>query len=981
MSSIHFLFRLRMRVMNQRLLVTSALLALLLVGCGDKSSSTSHDVSTSISAETTAASDTASLNVSPNDDRQYSTFTLANGMEVVVVSDKEAELAAVSVSVAAGSFQDPDEHLGLAHYLEHMLFLGNDKYPEANSLQKFVDLNAGAWNAYTATDHTNYFFQIKADKLAQALDNFSHYFISPKLDPTYADKERNAVNSEWSMGRTHDGWILQRVSGLTANPKNPAGRISVGNLETLQDTEESKLQDALWAFYNRYYSANLMKLVLVSNEPIDKLETMVREYFSAVPNRDVAEAKVTEPGITEREQGQHIHVKTLRDIKTLQIVFPVVNNAQLWREKPNTYLENILSSEEPGTLGKVLRDKGLAQTVSVWSDPERYGNDGVFTVNIVMTEKGMDARDEIIAAVFSYIDLVKKSGVKEAYYNELKAIAEQKFAEQPKASALALARDLAAKLIDLPARHLLDAEAVFDPFNAKVIEDVLAQMTPARARIFHIDSSEEADTPIPFYEGAYRVRKFTEDELTRWNSMAESYALALPELNDLFSEGSAQVVKSSLLTPKAILNEKGIEAFLTHADTYRENKGVLWLDLNQGAALASPANYVAAQIHAILLNQQHLSLIDKAGRAGIEINIVQSDVGSLVVRLGGYTQKHEKLIKELIADVKSLQISDADFAKAREIMVQNLKNLAKNPPYQQAIAQFNRLLRPDVSWSDEVLLAAAEKATREQIEQYHKVQLGDHLLRVYAFGNYEEKSLRDTLLDVRNTLNSAREPNARVLAAHINKPNQQLTYQADVEPTDNAVVLSFVADQASLKDALALRLLASVYSNSAFTELRTEEQLGYIVHGRSTDINERAMLMLFVQSNNTALTPLVERLNRFHQEFSQVMADLSDEDFEQLRKAEIAALTERPTNFYTEAAQFMGSFNRGDYAFDRRERELEILNTLDKEALIDGYQRLVGEHQGSRFFIQIRGANFTKEPFASTELVTFERAAASPAQE
>src|SRR5690606_25870513 len=214
---------------------------------------------------------------------------------------------------------------------------------------------------------------------------------------------------EWSMGRTHDGWILQRVSGLTANPKNPAGRISVGNLETLQDTEESKLQDALWAFYNRYYSANLMKLVLVSNEPTDKLETMVREYFSAVPNRDVAEAKVTEPGITEREQGQHIHVKTLRDIKTLQIVFPVVNNAQLWREKPNTYLENILSSEEPGTLGKVLRDKGLAQTVSVWSDPERYGNDGVFTVNIVMTEKGMDARDEIIAAVFAYIDLDRKS--------------------------------------------------------------------------------------------------------------------------------------------------------------------------------------------------------------------------------------------------------------------------------------------------------------------------------------------------------------------------------------------------------------------------------------------------------------------------------------------------------------------------------------------------------------------------------------------
>ena len=111
------------------LMCGALVLAVLATGCGDKTAST---VETAASANQTSSIASASqkasaINVSPNDDRKYSTFVLPNGLEVIVVSDKEAELAAVSVSVAAGSYQDPDAHLGLAHYLEHRLCLGNEK--------------------------------------------------------------------------------------------------------------------------------------------------------------------------------------------------------------------------------------------------------------------------------------------------------------------------------------------------------------------------------------------------------------------------------------------------------------------------------------------------------------------------------------------------------------------------------------------------------------------------------------------------------------------------------------------------------------------------------------------------------------------------------------------------------------------------------------------------------------------------------------
>lgn len=159
---------------------------------------------------------------SPSDQRDYQTFYLDNGLQVIAISDPTLEVAGASLSVGVGSYQNPESIAGLAHYLEHMLFLGTEKYPEANSFQAFVQKNAGFSNAYTATDHTNYFFQIGEGAIDEALDRFSDYFKSPTFDRTYSDKEKHAVDSEWSMGRTQDGRIINRLRGVTANPSHPA---------------------------------------------------------------------------------------------------------------------------------------------------------------------------------------------------------------------------------------------------------------------------------------------------------------------------------------------------------------------------------------------------------------------------------------------------------------------------------------------------------------------------------------------------------------------------------------------------------------------------------------------------------------------------------------------------------------------------------------------------------------------------------------
>ena len=77
---------------------------------------------------------------------------------------------AVAPQVRVGSLSDPDDILGLAHFLEHMLFFSSERYPEEDAYSKYISEHGGSTNAYTAGESTNYHFEVNADALEPALD-------------------------------------------------------------------------------------------------------------------------------------------------------------------------------------------------------------------------------------------------------------------------------------------------------------------------------------------------------------------------------------------------------------------------------------------------------------------------------------------------------------------------------------------------------------------------------------------------------------------------------------------------------------------------------------------------------------------------------------------------------------------------------------------------------------------------------------------
>jgi len=130
------------------------------------------------------------------DKREYRYITLSNKLKCLLVSDPETEKSAACVDVQVGSLSDPPNAQGLAHFLEHMLFMGTETYPEENAYSAYLSNHGGFSNAYTAEENTVYYFDVQNDFFEGALDLFASFFTCPLFTESSTMREINAVDSE-----------------------------------------------------------------------------------------------------------------------------------------------------------------------------------------------------------------------------------------------------------------------------------------------------------------------------------------------------------------------------------------------------------------------------------------------------------------------------------------------------------------------------------------------------------------------------------------------------------------------------------------------------------------------------------------------------------------------------------------------------------------------------------------------------------------
>jgi len=232
-------------------------------------------------------------------DEAVTTFTLDNGMEVVVVEDHRAPAVQHMVWYRAGSADEPKGASGVAHFLEHLLFKATDKM-EAGEFSATVAANGGRDNAFTSYDYTAYFQRVAADRLELMMRMEADRMKNIRLTPENIRTERDVILEERNQ-RTENN-----PNALFGEQLNAAQflnhRYGTPIIGWRHEMEELDLEDAL-SFYETYYSPNNAILVVSGDVEPEEVKRLAEQYYGVIPaNPDLPERIRTEepPQIAER---------------------------------------------------------------------------------------------------------------------------------------------------------------------------------------------------------------------------------------------------------------------------------------------------------------------------------------------------------------------------------------------------------------------------------------------------------------------------------------------------------------------------------------------------------------------------------------------------------------------------------------------------------------------------------------------------------
>jgi zinc protease len=219
------------------------------------------------------------------------TFTLENGLDVVVIEDHRAPVVVQMIWYQVGAADEPRGHSGIAHFLEHLMFKGTEKVGP-NEFSAILEAQGGDDNAFTSWDYTAYFQHIAADRLEMVMELEADRMRNLRLTEDDVLTEREVILEERAQRTDSDpGSLLSEQMRAAQFMNHPYGIPVIG---WRHEMEALSREDAL-SYYKRFYAPNNATLVIAGDVTPDKVRELAEKYYGPLEPSD---------GIVPRERPQ-----------------------------------------------------------------------------------------------------------------------------------------------------------------------------------------------------------------------------------------------------------------------------------------------------------------------------------------------------------------------------------------------------------------------------------------------------------------------------------------------------------------------------------------------------------------------------------------------------------------------------------------------------------------------------------------------------
>lgn len=871
----------------------------------------------------------------PGDRCQYQYLELSNGLRVLAIHDPVTERSAASLAVECGHFNDPIDRQGFAHFLEHMLFLGTDLYPDAGEYQSFISQHGGNHNAWTGTEHSNFFFDIQTDHFEPALHRFAQFFICPTFNPDLIDRERHAIDSEYKMKISDDVRGCYQVHKETINPAHPFSKFSVGNLDTLAHRDGENLHEKVRQFFKQHYHAGKMTLVTQSSLSLAAQINLIESLFEKIQAGSRESFIITEPLYRNEDLKLYIQVKPHKEVRRLSVSFSLPNVDDKYTTKPLTYISHLLGHEGKGSLLSYMKRQGWITALSAGGGING-SNFRDFQVNFSLTPAGLPQQATIIEHLFSYLKLIAEKGFDGWRYQEKATLLNTLFHVQEDTRALENVSHLSMNLFHYPPEHVIVGDYLMDGLNQAEIESMLQYLVPDNIRIMLIAPEAETTQTAHWYFTPYQSQPIEAAWLNVWKN------IGLPDPKRYFLAEANPFLPNRLIVrenasqqelPKRLIHRAGLRIWHLQDASFQSPKANVFIAVDSEHAVRSPYHIAMTRLMVELLLDHLNEFTYSAEIAGLNYNIYAHQ-GGFTFHLSGFSCRIYRLLELLLKNRTGGYYEPARFYAVKEQLIRNWRNQNKNRPIAQLFSQLTSLLQPN-NPPVEALIPELENAEPDDLPEFMRRLFMAVHLEVLAHGDLLEEEVQQIagLLDKEITPNSMPSRETRRKLVSINNRGS-LYYQCHIEHHDSALLVYY---QSQYRDAysIACFVLANhIMSSPFFHDLRTQQQLGYVVGTGNLPLNRHPGLVFYVQSPVMAPDGLLAAIELFIDAFHMQLMEMNEQVWQDNLEGLISQLDETDINLRTRSQRFWASIGSRDFTFRQREQVISELKNMNRAEFI-----------------------------------------------
>jgi len=910
------------------------------------------------------------------DKREYLHTTFDSGLRVLAVHDPEAEKSSFAVAVEAGSLEDPRDFQGLAHFAEHMVFLGSEKYPDKDAFSNQLALYGGNHNAYTASEKTVYFNEIGNEGVEKGMDIFAQFFIAPSFDEEMVNKEIHAVDSEHKKNQPDTSRRLWHLLHSKANPENPMHQFATGDLQTLKVQPESKgksLVQALKSFHQTNYCPRRLHLVIVANRSTDDLLAMGHRHFDALPHGTNCSSRpfyTDKPAFSRQlhNLGRRITVGS-RGAPEMWLVMPLPPLQSRYKELSEAYIWHALAHYGPGSLKALLLEEDLSQSYSFYAENTVAGS--LMLVTFSLTQKGAQHKDLVLEYFFAYMNAVRAQGVQSQLLSNLQQMRRVEFDYQEKQpSEFDLVSSLGGALPKYAPEDLLTGGVLIDEPDPKLIQQVLAAMVPSNMNIALVEpffNETGGEFREPYYDFRYNEEAIDAALIQRLEEASGHGLLPPPDLQyvprklDLISEGAGED------GPEQLLKRGRVELWWLGLGPVKLPKAIVSMKIGFPRSVTSQVHdSVLAALHARIVQQVLEEPSDALQTCGLSYSVSTHNDG-VALSFTGFDEHMLDLMLMVLPKVRAPGNTEAEFENARRQFLLDMSDVTKMQPYQHALDALEVVsIKDRISRWDMIHAAQDTQLVSPAAHlRFLKEVFAEARLSILFTGNIGRDRAQQISAAAEEAVGITRQQPEVVHDGHpqvINPQEHMEVRLANPITSDpnSATVVVYQFGVPDIADRVHMVMLGEFIDRPVFETLRTERQLGYVVFGwvaaHASIVEVRVLVQGFREQPDT-VEALIEGTV---QNLTHLVAGMSQEEFATRKNSLRTSLAKPPATMGQYAGKFWGQIWDQTYCFQKLKLELQYLDSAgfaSPAPLLEAWKRTVSpSNSRNRISVKLFGS-------------------------